>query len=415
MSLSELFSRLLEFLGTEAGPAAPLAQTQAPPPPNTPEPAQGKYAPLRAAIENRLEHLLRYDIPEHRDLAEDDVLALYYVEIDAEPEGQALLDEFCREFNQAARRQWVRKLLGADAPLKLDSLAGVFRRAELPQAAQPDPHWHILNQGTPATYRVSLWSQWVQAPQSGPRPVASVRGNAVVFHIEDSQGARPDSRRETYPVKIGRLGEIAVTGTYASAEHCTLHWRGGQVELEDHSKNGTWVDGVKLHRQRQPLGLGRHRLALGKSHGQPQDCPLIELDIFAETATPVAAPTPLDTQGRTPIADAAQTLLAVLSAQDASGNPHIDLLRLPFTIGRGAGRDYTTPPAHAGVSSLHLVIEALGEQGAEVLNEAHAKNGTALAGVLQGERFLWPFGEEITLAPKWTSAPPVRVSLKRPG
>ena len=91
------------------------------------------------------------------------------------------------------------------------------------------------------------------------------------------------------------------------------------------------------------------------------------------------------------------------------------MLRLPFSIGRGAGSGYVTPPAHVGVSGLHLVIESFNDQGAEVLNEAHAKNGTALGGVLQGERFSWPFGEEITLAPKWKNAPPVSILLKRPG
>ena len=238
----------------------------------------------------------------------------------------------------------------------------------------------------------------------------------MVLRMQDNQGQHGDIRRETYPIKLGRLGEVAVNGTFASAEHCTLHWLGGQVELEDHSKNGTWVDGIRLHQQSKPLSLGKHQIKLGKGQGEVKDYPEIELDILAEAATPISQPTPLNTH--TPIASDMQALLAVLSAQDATGNPHIDVLRLPFSIGRGAKYGYSIPPAHSGVSGTsrpHLIIEAINNHGAEVLNEAHAKNGTALGGVLQGERFHWPFGEEITLAPKWKNAPPVSILLKRPG
>jgi hypothetical protein len=294
----------------------------------------------------------------------------------------------------------------------------VYRNTDLPPTPDLDQHVQILNQGIPATYRVSVWSKWVQAPPPPPptlHPGPSARGNAVVLRIHDGQGPRPDIRRENSPVKIGRQGEVAVDGTYASADHCTLHWQGGQVELEDHSKNGTWIDGAKLHGQRKPLSLGKHQIKLGKAQGEAKDSPEIELEILAETTTPIAGPTPAVTHMPTPVASDRQSLLAVLSIQDASGNPHIDVLRLPFSIGRGSDRDYVAPPAHAGVSGLHLVIEALSSEGAEVSNPAHAKNGTALAGVLQGGRFLWPFGEEITLAPQWKHDKPVNITLKRPG
>lgn len=419
MSLSDLFSRFLEFIGSEVSPAehptdgqpGPAAKAQ------TAQPT-GKYAPIREAVESKLEHLLRHEIPTHREIAGDDYLELHCLEIEAAPEGQALLDEFCQEFKPAARQAWVRTFIGNNPAVKLDSFAGVFRQAELPSIEHLDPLLQILNLGAPATYRVSLWTRWVQAaprPQAPSHSAPGARGNPVVLRIQDGQGIRAEIRRETYPIKIGRLGDIAVDGTFTSGEHCSLHWNGGQVELEDHSKNGTWLDGAKLHRQSQPLGLGKHRLKLGKDKGEAKDWPEIEVEILAETVTPIAPVTPVNTGNATPIASDAGTLLAVLSVQDATGNPHLDLSRLPFSIGRGTGRDYVTPPAHAGVSGLHLIIEALGERGAEVLNEAHAKNGTALEGVLQGERFLWPFDQTITLAPQWKNAPPVRIVLKRPG
>ncbi len=414
MSFSDLCFRLVGWIDKIISP--PDTQYESATPPEEPKhgPLLPKYASLRNAVESKLEHLVRHEIPEHRELAENDSLELYYVEIEATTdEGQALLDAFCKEFNPAARQQWVRKFFGSNATVRLDCLAGVFNSADMPSTTGLDLHSQILNQGTPAVYQVRLWSKWVQALDASSHSTAIVRGSAVVLRIRDSQGQHDDIRRETYPVKLGRQSEITVEGTFASAGHCTLHWRRGRVELEDHSKNGTWIDGVRLHQQSKPLSLGKHQIKLGKGQGEVKDYPEIGLDILAETATPISQPTPLNTH--TPIASDMQALLAVLSAQDATGNPHIDVLRLPFSIGRGAGSGYVTPPAHAGVSGLHLVIESFNDQGAEVLNEANAKNGTALGGVLQGERFFWPFGEEITLAPKWKNAPPVSILLKKPG
>ena len=421
MSLSDLFSRLVEMFGSEITPPKFPGDDIFPPTINKPKPPPKKYAPLRDAVESKLEHLVRYEIPEHRELAKDDMLELYYVEIESMPEGQALLDAFCKEFSPASRQQWVRDFLGANATVKLDGFTGVYRNAELPSTDHLDQHSQLLNQGTPSAYRVHLWSKWSQATL--PKPG---KGNAVVLRIHDAQGEQAGIHRETYPIKIGRQGDITVSGTYASTHHCTLHWHGGQVELEDHSTNGTWIDGAKLHRQSKLLSLGKHSIKLGKGQGDVNDWPEIELDILAEkpqihaTPTPVVISdaTPIVISEVTPIATDAPVLLGVLSVQDATGNPHIDVLRLPFSIGRGAKYDYATPSAHVGVSGSsgpHLVIEAINAEGAEVLNEAHSKNGTLLGGVLQGGRFLWPFGEEITLAPKWKDNPPVRICLKRPG
>jgi hypothetical protein len=340
-------------------------------------------------------------------------LELHYIEIATDaPEGQQLLHEFFKEFNAEARQKWVRKILGSHAAVKLDCLAGVYRSDTLPATAHLDPHRQLLNQDTPSGYRATLWSKWVQAAPPPPPP-SPQRGPSILLRIQDAQGAGAPFQRDSYPMLIGRAGDIAVAGTYASSRHCTLRWQNGQVELEDHSTNGTWLDGAKLHRQSKPLSLGAHRLKLGKAQGEAKDWPEIELEFRPEMRTPVSEPTPVSLA--TPIASDTGPLLAVLSAQDATGSPLIDVQSLPFSIGRSKGCDYATPPAHAGVSSHHLLIEALHERGAEVLNEAHDKNGTALEGELQGERFLWPFGATILLAPKWQKDPPVRLLLKRPG
>ena len=412
MSFSDLCLRLVGWIDKTISPPNLQEGGSTQPEESKPKPALQQYAPIRRAVEGKLEHLVRHEIPEHRELAENDSLELYYVEIEAATEeGQALLDAFCQEFNPAARQQWVRKFIGANATVRLDCLAGVFRSVELPSTSGLDPHLQLLNQGNPAVYSVRLWCKWVQVDGPTP-PQYPVNGNPVVLRIHDRQGQREGIRRDAFPIKLGLQSEISVEGTYVSGRHCTLHWRGGQVELEDHSKNGTWVDGAKLHQQTKPLAAGTHQLKLGKGQGDVQEYPEIDVTILVGTVTPTVDPTPLSAY--TPIAEPGQTLLAVLSVQDATGSPLIDVLGLPFNIGRSGGNNYVTPPAHAGVSGLHLVIEALVEQGAEVSNPAYEKNGTRLGDALQGEHFLWPYGEEITLAPKWKNDPPVRILLQRP-
>jgi hypothetical protein len=48
-----------------------------------------------------------------------------------------------------------------------------------------------------------------------------------------------------------------------------------------------------------------------------------------------------------------------------------------------------------------------------ILNRAVSKNGTFAGNQALPERFVWRFGEEIVLGEKWTSAPVVRMSLRR--
>ena len=413
-----LITRILDFFGQEVAPAEPPDEPAAAPRRAAKSAVMARqYAPILDAVAARLEHLARHEIPGHREIARHDLLELHYVEIAAADEnGQALLDLFCAEFTPAARQEWVRDHIGGNPAVTLDALAGVYRSAELPSTDGLDRHLQILNQGAPAAYEVRLWKKWVPAPPAAKASAAApARGPALVLQMRDGQGQHDDIHRETYPIKIGRRGDVRAEGTFVSSEHCALHWRDGQVLLEDHSRNGTWLDGARLHYGSKPLGVGSHRLKLGQAQGDAQDCPEIQLHILADSATPVAGATPLDAGLATPIAgDAPGGLLAVLACRDDTGEPHIDLLRLPFSLGRGAACDYVAPPGHAGVSSRHLVIEAVDGEGAQVFNAARAKNGTALDGALQGERFLWPYGGEVTLAPKWKSAPPVRILLKRP-
>ena len=410
---SNAFDWVVEVVGSGLGPKPPVDH----PPPTSPEqiaqaqPIPRKYQSIRDAVESKLEHLMRIEIPEHRDMAKNDVLELQHLEIEATtPEGETLLREYCLEFSLASRQEWVRDFVGTNTAIRLGSFTGVYPCGGLPSNAQIDHRLEILNQGNLASFKLYRYSKWVR--DSVPPPET---GCQVVLRIHDAQGQKPEIRRDTYPVSIGREGEVVVDGTYVSRHHCSLHGRGGQVELEDHSKHGTWLGGVKLHGQSKLLTPGKHMLKFGKAHGDVKDWPELELEIPFSSATPVANATPINMDiATTPIASEPRKLLAVLSVQDATGNPNIDVLTLPFSIGQQAGRDYVTPPTHAGVSREHLVIESITDEGAEVLNEAHAKNGTTLNGLLQGERFLWPFDGEITLAAKNTRYPLIRITLKHP-
>jgi hypothetical protein len=378
-----------------------------------------KYAEIQAALEARLNYLVRHEVLEHQEFAENDVLELHHIEIECAPGGEPLLQEFFKEFNQAARQSWVRKLLGgANGLVKLDCFTGVYGGSDLPAAAgNLDRHAQMLGQGAPAAYQVHLLGRWVQRPAPARVEEEAARpGLPVTLDILDALGRRQEQRRQ-YPLVIGRNGQrgVAVAGTFVSGEHAVLHFDGGRFWLEDRSRNGTWIDGQKAEPGRRVELQGNlYRLKLGKAAGDAKDCPEIALEILR---TPVADPglaTPVATANATPIL-APSGLLAVLAVVDATGRPQRDVTQVPFTIGRGPDRDYTTSPAHAGVSSRHLVIEAVTDRGAEVLNEAHDKNGTALGETLQPERFFWPFDAEIVLAPKWRKDPPVRITLKRPG
>jgi hypothetical protein len=383
-----------------------------------------KYFEIQSAVEARLSHLAHHEIPEHREFAEHDVMELNYIEIECSPEGEALLEEFFNEFNPAARQSWIRKLLGANGLVKLDLFDGVHASFNLPSTDNLDKHEQMLSQGNPPTYSVHAWGSWVQQEAPPPSPEnRTAKGRETVFRILDAKGSRQESRGE-YPLTVGRSDGcgVAVAGTFVSGEHFVLHFDGGRLWLEDLSRNGTWIEGKKASpQQRIELGKNVYRLKLGRETGEAKDCPEIELEIAARApAAGFDGATPVASFNATPISVPISTvsaggLLAVLSIEDATGNPRRDVTQLPFTIGRGQDRDYTTSPAHAGVSGKHLIIEDIDGSGAQVLNEAHAKNGTALDGTLQPERFFWPFDAEIVLAPKWRKDPPVRIVLKRPG
>jgi hypothetical protein len=368
------------------------------------------------AVENRLYSLVRQEIPEHREIAKRDVLELHYIEIECKGDAdESLLNNFFKDFSPAARQDWIRDILGGNAVVKLDYFAGVYSNREMPETGTIDKYEQTLNHSGRPTYAVHIWGQWVRTETVAPTKTSS--NQIVTLHITDSRGKQPEIEKDCYPLMIGRSGSstIIVKGTFVSNDHCVLYAEQGRFWLEDISRNGTWLDGQKLpSRQRIELSPSRHRLRLGKASGEAKDCPEIKLEFLASSITPVASATPVYQANATAVIGAEDKLLAVLQIQDATGKPQCDVMSLPFTIGRASDRHYVTPPTHAGTSGKHMIIEAINETGASVINEAHEKNGIALKGELQPARFIWPFDSEIVLAPQWKRDPPVRIVLKRP-
>lgn len=220
--------------------------------------------------------------------------------------------------------------------------------------------------------------------------------------------------------------DAEISGYYVSAMHCTLYWNEGQVWLEDHSTNGTWIDGYRLKRGTRAVLNDGVSLSFGRDRAESgfDRYPLVRIQGLGAPAaaganhTPVAPPTnsaPIAPEGATPIAAPARETapLAVLDIVDATGTPRRDVLRVPFSIGRGSVQDYVVPDANEGVSREHLIIESIDRNGAVTRNLAAAKNGTFAGHASLPERFTWRFGEEIVLAEKWTSAPVVRLTLRR--
>src|SRR6185295_16483767 len=247
--------------------------------------------------------------------------------------------------------------------------------------------------------------------------------------VQDAKEAAPRALEiERFPAVLGSSAQadVEISGYYVSARHCTLHWDAQQLWLADHSTNGTWVDGERVRRGSRVALANGALLSFGRDRGDANfdRYPAIRAQSARDAGVPGAIGTPVAPSASTPIApgiaapvaahaQAENAPLAVLAIVDATGSPRRDVLKLPFTIGRGSAQDYVVPDSNEGVSREHLVIESIDRSGAVALNRAVARNGTFAGNLALPERFVWRFGEEIVLGEKWTSAPVVRIALRQ--
>src|SRR6185503_3326978 len=292
-----------------------------------------------------------------------------------------------------------------------------------------------LNQAAVPLYRVILHGRWADAPaipaaaEAPAEEVARLAGPGIRLSVQDALS--PDGTRvaeiEEFPAVLGSSAhaDVEISGYYVSARHCTLHWEGERLWLADHSTNGTWVDGERVQRGARIALANGALIGFGRDRGDTEydRYPALRTHLLRKPVSAGASATPVAPSVSTPVAPgvpaslpahvAENAPLAVLAIADATGSPIRDVLKLPFTIGRGSAQDYVVPDANQGVSREHLVIEEINRSGAVTLNRAASRNGTFDGNHALPERFVWRFGQEIVLGERWTGAPAVRVSLQQ--
>ena len=422
-------------------------------------PTTTRYAPIREAVERRVITFLRQEIVSHLEIGYNEIFLLHYIEIAADSQGKDALAQFLHEFSPESRVQWVKKLLGpaVGQHVSVEQFLGLDKEFSAEALAETDPFEEELNHAATPPYRVILHGRWQHRPatadreetlsplpkpphpaqSSDPIPAAPpqplrLAGPCVRLSVQDAKSPDLDKGNGTRVVEIDHFpavlgssihADVEISGYYVSARHCTLHWEGQQLWLADHSTNGTWIDGERIHRGTRIALVNGAVLGFGRDHGETDydRYPAIRAQLMRKPVAPGASSTPVAPSRSTPVAPAIVTSmhtsgkrvpLAVLAIVDATGSPRRDILKLPFTIGRGSAQDYVVPDANQGVSREHLVIEEINRSGAVTFNRAVGKNGTFAGSQVLPERFIWRFDQEIVLGEKWTSAPVVRMSLR---
>ena len=427
---------------------------------DTVRPTATRYAPIREAVERRVNTFLRQDLVSHLEIGFNEIFLLHYIEIAADSQGTAALAQFLHEFSPEARVHWVKKLLGpaVGQHVSVDQFQGLDKEFSAGDLAETDPFEEQLNQAATPLYRVILHGRWESGPAgnreqglstlagapqvesasgsnpSAPPHTARLAGPCVRLSVQDAISPHPGkgggtriAEIEHFPAVLGSSvhADVEISGYYVSARHCTLHWEGQQLWLADHSTNGTWVDGERVHRGTRVALANGAALGFGRDKGDKDHdrYPAIHAQLMRKPVAPGASSTPVPPSRSTPVAPAVATSISIqapgdkapvafLAIVDATGSPRRDVLKLPFTIGRGSAQDYVVPDANQGVSREHLVIEEINRSGAVTLNRAVSRNGTFAGNQALPERFVWRFGQEIVLGEKWTSAPVVRMSLR---
>jgi len=436
-----------------------------------------RYAPIRDAVERRVSAFLRQDLVSHLEIGSNETFLLHYIEIAADTQGAAALAQFLHEFSPESRVHWVKKLLrpALGRHVSVDQFQGLDKVFSAGELAETDPFEETLNQAATPLYRIILHGRWESGPAkereeglapllrpaaereeglapllrpppaaqssganpSAPPQTSRLAGPCLRLSVQDAKSPNPGKGGSTrvaeiehFPAVLGSSvhADVEISGYYVSARHCTLHWDGQQLWLADHSTNGTWVDGERVHRGTRVALANGAVLGFGRDKGDTDHdrYPAIQAQLMRKPVAPGASSTPVAPSCSTPVAPGVATSislqapgekapLAVLAIVDASGSPRRDVLKLPFTIGRGSAQDYVVPDANQGVSREHLVIEEINRSGAVTLNRAVSRNGTFAGNQALPERFVWRFGQEIVLGEKWRSAPVVRMSLRQVG
>jgi pSer/pThr/pTyr-binding forkhead associated (FHA) protein len=399
-------------------------------------PTATRYAPIRKAVERRVTTFLRDDLVSHLEIGFNEVFLLHYIEVAADGQGAAELEQFLEEFSPEARVRWVKKLLGpaVGKHVSLDQFLGLDKDFPAEALAETDPFEEKLNQAAVALYRVTLHGRWANAAAMHPAAQAQVAadterlaGPGLRLSVQDakSPGGSRTVEIEHFPAVLGSSmhADVEISGYYVSTRHCTLHWEAEHLWVADHSTNGTWVDGERVQRGNRVALANGALLGFGRDRGDSEQdrYPALRVHLLRQPVAAGASATPVTPSASTPVAPLASgrtspvggvKALAVLAIADATGSPLRDVITLPFTIGRGSSQDYVVPDANEGVSREHLVIEEITPLGAATLNRAVSRNGTFSGNKALPERFTWRFGQEVVLGERWADAPPVCMTLR---
>ena len=142
-------------------------------------PTTTRYAPIRNAVERRVTAFLRDDLVSHLEIGDNEMFLLHYIEIAADSQGEAELDQFLHEFSPESRVHWVKKLLGGAVGqhVSVDQFLGLDREFAPEQLAETDPFEEALNQSVVPPYKVILHGRW-EARKGGLPPLLRPPGPA---------------------------------------------------------------------------------------------------------------------------------------------------------------------------------------------------------------------------------------------
>src|SRR5262245_32489611 len=255
-------------------------------------PTATRYAPIRQAVERRVNVFLRQDLVSHLEIGFSEVFLLHYIEISAEGPGAEVLSQFLREFSPESRVRWVKKLLGpaVGKHVSVDQFLGLDKEFTAQQLAETDPFEEKLNQATTPLYRVILHGRWENGPPaerqaelapdtspSLPQRPARFEGPCLRLSVQDAKSPNAGKGGDTRVIEIDRFpavlgssvhADVEISGYYVSARHCTLEWEAQQLWLADHSTNGTWIDGERIRGSTRVALPNGALLSFGRDNGE---------------------------------------------------------------------------------------------------------------------------------------------------
>ena len=141
-------------------------------------PTTTRYAPIREAVERRVNTFLRQEIVSHLEIGCSEIFLLHYIEIAADSQGKDALAQFLHEFSPASRVQWVKKLLGpaVGQHVSVEQFLGLDKEFSAETLAETDPFEEELNHAATPPYRVILHGRWEHRPVTADRSLASLAG-----------------------------------------------------------------------------------------------------------------------------------------------------------------------------------------------------------------------------------------------